>query len=150
MSQQDQLHQFVRGLHPSIASMVTLIDAKTLEEATNIAVRFGATAAASSSPSSSSAGDAMDLSNIEGLDQDTDDGTDTPVTQKQLMQLLAAMQERHRSGGGDAPKAPYVPRGLPVIKGMTPQQVKVYMDAGKCFRCGSTEHRSRGCSKPIN
>lgn len=47
MSPQDQLHQFVRGLNPAIASMVSLYDAKTLEDAKNLAVRVGAAATAS-------------------------------------------------------------------------------------------------------
>ena len=157
MSAEDQLHQFTRGLHPKLAALVNLQDAKTIAEAERIAVRAGAAHMSSSSSSAAAAApssEAMDVSmnNIEGLERDTDADDDAPVTQKQLMQLLAAMQHGpRRAAAGAEHKRPhaYTPRGLPVIKGMTEKQVKEFMDGNKCFRCGSTEHRSRGCSAKL-
>jgi hypothetical protein len=95
-----------------------------------------------------------DVNNIEGLEEETADdatGSDAPVTQKQMQQLhqmLAAMHSQHRGNGGSnssGSKDARTPRSLPVIKGLTPQQLKAHMDAGKCFGCGSTSHLIRGC-----
>jgi hypothetical protein len=159
MSPEDQLFQFLRGLNPELAKLVAMSDAKTLIDAQTVAVRVGTTMSASSSSSSSGGGNEMDVNNIEGLEKETADdetGSDAPVTQKQMQQqlhqMLAAIQSQHRGGGSSNPsrsKDAYVPRGLPVIKGMTPQQVKAYMDAGKCFGCGSTDHLGRNCPKRI-
>jgi hypothetical protein len=65
--------------------------------------------------------------------------------------MLAALADGRRGGGGSNGGGRRQPqqrgRGLPVIPHLSPEQVKAYMDAGKCFGCGSNDHRSRQCPK---
>jgi hypothetical protein len=121
-------------------------------------VRIEAYSSSSSfgSASSSGVGDKMDLSGIEGLEKedtaDEETAGDAPVTQKQLQQLLAAMHSQRRGNGSSSSsgsKGAYVSRGLPTHKGLSEQQVKASMDAGKCFACGSTGHRRLECPKRV-
>jgi hypothetical protein len=154
MAPEDQLHQFKRGLNPSIAAIINLHGITTLEDAEKLAVRASATAVAPSSSPASSSSAPMDVHNIEGLDAETGsaDNADAPVTQRQLHQLLAAMQNQRRGESDRREKSAPLkgePRPLPVIKGMTPAQVKEYMDAGKCFGCGSDAHMSHWCPKRV-
>jgi hypothetical protein len=65
----------------------------------------------------------------------------------ELRQLLNAMRDVRRGGSG-APKKNGKgdrERPLPVVDHLSPAQVREYMAAGKCFTCGSTEHRGRDC-----
>ena len=166
MGAPDQLHQFRRGLRPAI---VMQLDVQTppitaLNDAINLAVRVGSrfdmAASSSSGSSSSNSGSSapMELDNIEGLEGDTaSDAADAPVTRAELKLLLAAMQDKRRQGAGGSSSSggnrdrngrfAGQSRGLPTIPHLTPEQVKEYMDAGKCFGCGSKDHRSRGCPK---
>ena len=111
--------------------------------------------------SSSSAHAPMELDAIEGLEAETtggegDDGESVTITRAQLHHMLNAMRDSRsagasRGGGAGANRGgggrSFGSRGLPSIPGMTPAQVKEYMDDGKCFTCGSKEHRSRQCPK---
>jgi len=164
MAPADQLQHFRRGLRPAIATQLDVQGITTLDAAITLAVRLGSRlemAAASSSNSSSSSSshhapmdlDAMD--SVEGLEHDTAD--DAPITRSEMKLMLAAMQDKRRQGGSSSSSSGN--RGnrnvrfaagqsrLPTIPHLTPEQVKEYMDADKCFGCGSKEHRSRGCPK---
>jgi hypothetical protein len=165
MGDDDRFHLFRRGLRSAIALQIDMQGITTLDAAITRAAQIGgrlegAQAAASSSSSSHHA--PMELDNIEGLEHDTDDTNtaDAPVTQSQLKLLLAAMQDKRRAGAssssssnsggkGNHRQARFAgqPRGLPTIPHLSPEQVKEYMDAGKCFGCGSKDHSSRGCPK---
>ena len=161
MSDDDRFHQFRRGLRPAIALQIDMQGITTLDAAITRAAQIGgrleSSQAASSSSSSGSA--PMELDNIEGLEGDTaSDAADAPVTRSELKLLLAAMQDKRRQGAGGSSSsggnrdrnvrfASGQSRGLPTIPHLTAEQVKEYMDAGKCFGCGSKDHRSRGCPK---
>jgi hypothetical protein len=168
MAEGDRVFQFLRGLQPTVATQIKIHGVTTLDKAIDVAVRVGslmehgatvqaqragAAAASSHSP--------MELDNIEGLEGETSGaegaGTsstdDAPVTRAQLRELLNAMREERRGpshrGGAGARSGPSNPRmrGLPQIPHLTPVQVQEYMDAGKCFGCGSKDHQSRKCPK---
>jgi hypothetical protein len=167
MAASDQLQHFRKGLRPAIALQIDMQGITTLDAAINLAVRVGsridmAASSSSGSSSSSSSGSSapMELDNIEGLEGDTaSDAADAPVTRSELKLLLAAMQDKRRQGAGGSSSssggnrdrnvrfASGQSRGLPTIPHLTPEQVKEHMDAGKCFGCGSKDHRSRGCPK---
>jgi hypothetical protein len=162
MSEADRVHCYTRGLRPALQLRLVENDPATLDAAISLATRLGSLSqfAASSAPAGQSYGhgdgNAMDLSNIEGLEQ-TDGGDDdaaAPVTrgelQKMQRQLLNAMQQ-HRSGNGagnrDGKRAPFGrgSRGPPRVPGLSPQQVRERMDAGLCFLCGEAGHRKYDC-----
>lgn len=169
MHEDDRLFQFMRGLRPAIAMQLRVHGdtVKTMDAAIAMATRIGSlgelgashASIAAAAHSSSSHHAPMELDAIEGLERDTADGADgsAPVTRAQLMELLNAVRDERRSGGGSGAGASgsssggsrrsFQPRGLPTIPGLSEAQVKEYMDAGKCFGCGSKDHRSRQCPK---
>jgi hypothetical protein len=167
MGEDDRVHCFVRGLRPAIATQLRIHGVATLDAAITMAARVGtlgemaavphhggaAASAASSAPMELDA-----LESIEGLERETGETSgqatasgSAPVTQSQFQQLLNAMREQRGRGAGFAGAKPagFDPRDrrLPKVTGLTPAQVKEYMDNGKCFGCGSKEHMSRGCPK---
>lgn len=170
MSDDDRLFQFTRGLQPALSTQIRVQGVATLDAAIAMATRMGSlkemhamsAVGATAASSSSSSSDPMDLdallgNNIEGLEQETGATADAPVTRAEFQQLLNAMREQRssRSFGGAgsnrqegqrrAQYAPGQPRPLPVISHLSPAQVKEYMEAGKCFGCGSKDHMSRFC-----
>lgn len=162
MAEADKLWAFKNGLSPWIRTHLDVNGVKNLADAIAMALRVGMYVtphAPSSAHASSSSSAPMDLSNIEGLDQDTgmaqaDD--DEPITKGQYRQLmqaqaavqLAAMQQR---GGAKASSAGaargWAPRGLPKISWLTDEEVKAYMAAAKCFGCESKDHRWPACPR---
>lgn len=166
MGDADRLFAFQRGLQPAIALQLQVHGVTTLEAAIAMATRIGsfgdahAASRAAYGPSaavSSSASAPMDLSNVEGLEGDTDE-TEATARDGELAELRAEMRQMlnaMRSARGGSSGAGAGARGarggfssnLPRIPHLSPLQVKEYMDAGKCFVCGSTEHRSRDCPK---
>jgi hypothetical protein len=162
MGDDDRLFLFLRGLHPAIATQLRVQGVATLDAAVAMAVRIGSLRdmGAAPSPSSTPSSDAMDinamLDGVEGLEQETDapaDSGDAPVTRAEFQQLLNAMRDERRpggagrGGGAGGNRGRFQPRGPPRIAHLTPQQVSEYMDAGKCFGCGSKDHQSRQCPK---
>jgi uncharacterized membrane protein YgcG len=173
MHEEDQLFQFLRGLRPELAQMIRVQGAATLSAAIDMAVRMGAMhdlgargGALYSHPSGAPGGASgahapMELDAIEGLEAETvagegNNNESVNITRAQLHHLLNAMRDSRgagagRGGGAGANRGgggrSFGGRGLPSIPGMTPAQVKEYMDDGKCFTCGSKEHRSRQCPK---
>jgi hypothetical protein len=156
MHADDRLAFFLRGLEPEISKALHLHGVATLETAIAMATRHGSIgehlAAANHGASAAAAGRAgapMDLDAIEGLEGETDE--DAPITRAQMMQMLNAMREErkspHAGGAGGGGRGRFRPFGPPRMPHLTPEQVKAYMDAGKCFGCGSTDHRSRQCPK---
>jgi hypothetical protein len=170
MGESDRLFQFLRGLRPAIALQARMHGVTTLDAAIEIAVRVGshidqgsmpfhAAAAGQASGAShrSAAADAMELDAIEGLETETTDAPPSGDMRSALRQLLR--EELHAMG--DARRGPTayasshgssrggnfrgLPRNLPRVPHLTPLQVKEFMDAGKCFGCGSKEHQSRQC-----
>ena len=169
MAASDQLQHFRKGLRPSIALQIDMQGITTLDAAINLAVRVGsridmASSSSSSGSSSSSSHHApMELDNIEGLESDTTatDAADAPITRAEMKLMLAAMQDTRRAAGasGSSSRGSNGSRNnrhvrfssgqsrFPTVPHLTPEQVKEYMDAGKCFGCGSHDHRSRQCPK---
>ena len=89
----------------------------------------------------------MDLSNVEGLEQDTgDDGREEKI--EQMMELLNALQ-RGRPAGASSSRGPPFERRLPRISHLTEAQVRERMAAGACFGCAKKDHRSRECPKRV-
>lgn len=92
---------------------------------------------------------------VEGLEPatSTDRPEDaTPITKADLQHLLNAMRDERKGPASSSNSSKFsrnrmMGRGMPRIPHLTPLQVSEYMDAGKCFGCGSKEHRSRNCPK---
>ena len=164
MSGADRLFQFLRGLRASTATQLRMQGVTSLDDAIEKAARIGsavefahvASVSSSSSYASSSqpSHSAMELDNIEGLERDTDSSAtpaaaddQAPVTQAQFREFLAAMRDARKGGVGKNNRREGRGRRLPTIPHLSPEQVREYMDAGKCFGCGSTEHRGRDCPK---
>lgn len=155
----DQLFQFIRGLRPALATQLRVQGVTTMDAAINLAVRVGSLSdmGASQQSQSASSSSPMDLDAIEGLEADTSATSvgEAPVTRAEFQQLLNAMRDGRRTGGAGSSSSSsnsgnngrFVPRGPPTIPHLTPDQVKEYMDSGKCFGCGSKDHRSRQCPK---
>lgn len=170
MSEDDRLFQFMQGLSPAISAQLRIHGVKTMEAAIEMATRIGglgelnaslaaASRATVASSTSTSDPDAMqlDVLGIEGLEADTLDtaagpaDAAAPVTRADLVALLNAMREERR---GPSSKGGYRdhgrrggPPGTPQIPHLTPEQVQQHMRDGKCFGCGSAEHRARQCPK---
>jgi hypothetical protein len=171
MSAADQLFFFTRGLRAPIATQLRVHGVTSVEAAIAMAARIGGLAEFAHSVAPGSAGSSGGYGGsamedvLAHLDESAPDPSsdapgsagasaagDAPVTHRDLQLLLAAMQQAR--GGGGAGKGgrggrsggdSRLPRNLPRIPHLTPVQVKEYMDAGKCFACGSKEHRSRDC-----
>ncbi len=168
MAESDRIFQFLRGLQPAVATQLRVQGITAVDKAIETAVRVGSLmehgAAASSSvgaaPRASGSHAPMELDNVEGLEGETGGASatggqdDAPVTQAQLREMLNAMRDERRGpanrggrGGGRSGPSSHRMRGLPQVPHLSPVQVQEYMDAGKCFGCGSTEHQSRRCPK---
>jgi len=167
MGEADRLFNFLRGLKDKIAVALRTANVQTIDAAVDLAVRvgsFGEHASASSGASASSSSHApMDISNVEGLDAETDadgDDGDATVTRKELREYLNAMRDQRanrvatgargagREGQPASSRGGFRGRmGPPRIPHLSEDQVREYMDAGKCFGCGSKDHNSRGCPK---
>lgn len=166
MAASDQLQHFRRGLRPAIALQLDVQGITTLDTAINVAVRVGSRldiANGSSSSSSGSSPQPMELDallGVEGLEAETSSpaasSSTAPVTRADLTLLINAMRDNRRSTAGAGSsnssnssnnRGRVTPGGLPRISHLSPEQVKEYMDAGKCFGCGSKDHRSRQCPK---
>jgi hypothetical protein len=172
MSEDDRLFQFLRGLRPQIAVQLRMQGVSTVDEAINKAARVGSAGELSGLSSfgastSAHAAAPMELDAIEELkDDETSSGSSSSRVarlEENVQEMLAFMREQ-RKGNGSASSGPpssrgsFAPRGgrsasshrnrgLPQIPHLSPLQVKEYMDAGRCFGCGSTEHQSRQCPK---
>ena len=159
MSEADRLFQFLRGLRPAIATTLKVHGVGTLDAAVEMAGRIGglqehgavnSALAAASTSSNATAPMELDalLNGVEGLEQETDtpaaEGS-TAVTRADLQQLLNAMRFHRASVASKKAAQSSGPRPLPTVAHLTPAQVQEYMDAGKCFHCGSTDHMGRGC-----
>ena len=159
-----QVFEFIRGLNPSVRAHVDEIDHVTLESAVERAVRFGTRQARSIGGPGGSSAMELDVIGIEGLEPDNttdcdshahapsqptpsaDQATLQAAVLSQLNAILSSVRNNNNSNNrGGRQQQPR--RGLPVIPHLTPSQVKAYMDAGRCFGCGSTDHRSRQCPK---
>lgn len=168
MAESDRVFQFLRGLQPAVATQLRVQGVTTVDRAIEMAVRVGslmehgaaASGSAAAAPRASGSQAPMELDSIEGLEGDTEGAgapngqDDAPVTQAQLRQMLNAMRDERRGpanrggrGGGRGGPSSHRVRGLPQVQHLSPAQVQEYMDAGKCFGCGSTEHQSRRCPK---
>jgi hypothetical protein len=152
MTEEEKIHIFLRAVRPATSTQLQLHDVATLDAAIKMASRMGGIGELHAAAASGGGGGAaMDLSNIEGLEADT--GSSVSISRAEYTELLHAMREQRRAGGSSrggsssaaSSSGSYRPRGLPVIATLTPVQVKEYMDAGKCFSCASTDHRSREC-----
>ena len=161
MDAASQMFAFVRGLKPALQTHHRQAQPLTLELAIALAVRMGTGIPGQSAASAAShygASAAMDLSAMRAeLDDEDSESTasadgDAPVTRSEFAMLLAAIHRNNGSGsnGRGAQGASggfHPPRGPPKIYGFSEEKVQEYMDAGQCFGCGSTKHRSRECTK---
>jgi Retrotransposon gag protein len=158
---------FVQGLNGPVLAHVDEVEHSSLESAIERAVRFGARQARSAGFSGAGHGAPMELDvlGIEGLEPDNTAGSDSsdrspgvphqqqppapadrPVSYSELHALLAAFTSSGRNSNNNRNRQQQPRRrGPPVIPHLSEEQVRAYMDAGKCFGCGSTEHRSRQC-----
>jgi hypothetical protein len=166
MAESDRVFHFVRGLRPPIAMQLRMQGVATVDAAIAMATRIGSAGElanlTSFGPSASAHGGApMELDAIEELaaDETSNGPSPTGELKGELRELLMYMREQRRGGasssssrGGFAPRgggstAAHRLRGLPKVPHLSPNEVKEYMDAGKCFGCGSTEHQSRSCPR---
>jgi hypothetical protein len=166
MEEGDRLFAFLRGLKPTIAAQLRVRSVATVDDAIEMAVRVGslsdyAILAAGTggigSPQQGSTPMELDALLSDPADEPDSAPADGggPVTRAELIAALNAIaQQRIPSryqGGVSGQGAPRqrgsAGRGLPRIPHLSPDQVKEYMDAGKCFGCGSTAHQSRACPK---
>lgn len=137
-------HLFTSGLNVKARQQVAISNVTVLEDIIAMAVRIGAVAEATEP----SAHAAMDLSNMEEAAPRSDTGD---LRADFMADLLAAMNLRRgggrRAGAADGAGAdrPREPRAPPTIKGLTPVQVKKYMDENRCFGCNEVGHQSRHC-----
>ena len=164
MSEGDRVHRFIRGLRAQIATQLRVNGVSTLDASIAMAARVGSIAeygvavgsgASPASAAASSHGDAMDLSNVEGLEREstTDaygDRASAPVTQGQLAELLNAMRNDRSSGRSKDSKAGGKDIVAAIAKRfkLTAEQVREHFDKGQCFNCDGTGHSSRACTKP--
>jgi hypothetical protein len=160
MDVESQLFQFTRGLKPALYMHLRQAMPTTLEAAIALAVRMGT--AVPSAASSGSSSSAMDLSvllaELDGreVEAPTTPPAEAPVTRSEFTTLLAAIQQSNNRRGGDSAGSSrgaqgasggfQGPRGLPRIKGFSPEKVKEYMDSNRCFGCHKIGHVSRECS----
>jgi hypothetical protein len=162
MSNDDRLFQFIRGLRSTIGVQLRVHGVTTLHDAIAMASRIGGISDAQQqggAASSSSVPMELDaLAGIEGLEADTSTAANAPITRAEMQQLLNAIRDGQRGTGASSSGSSnsnrngngrYVPRGLPTHPNLTPDQVREYMEAGKCFGCGSKDHRGRQCPKRI-
>lgn len=162
----DRVFAFVHGLNKDVQAHVDEIAHAYLDTAIERAVRFGSRNGRASALAAARRDEPADmqLDAIEELMRD-DAGSGSShepaprgaELQDQMRELLAYMREQRRGGasssssrGGYAPRGggsmgAHRLRGLPKIPHLSPNEVKEYMDAGKCFGCGSKEHQSRDC-----
>lgn len=146
---------FVRGLQPEIARLLRMHGVVKLDEAIVAAVRIGSADAAVAAITGPPSARLNAMLGLDAADTDSVGSStpgDAPVTRADLMQLLNAMRDERRpqssrTGSQEGQRRGRFGAGLPRIPHLTPIQVKEYMDAGKCFSCESTEHRSRECPK---
>lgn len=158
MSDDDRFHQFRRGLRPAIALQIDMQGITTLDAAITRAAQIGGrlegAAAVAASSNSHQPMELDALLGTEGLEPDTSAGaaSSPAVTRADLELLINAMRDNRRSGAGSGNNGSGGNRGrsaggLPRISHLSPEKVKEYMAAGKCFGCESKDHLSRQCPK---
>lgn len=144
------LHNFLRGLKTHTRELLRAQGVKDYAAATVMAVRIGNPMPVAGATSSSAP---MDLSAMEAGDMEIDQAD---LIATITHEVLAAMQRQpvrsHGSGtgaykGAQGGGAPRPPRGLPSHDGLSPTEVRAYLDAGKCFSCGQTGHTRYSCPK---
>ena len=158
------ISRFRCGLSPSLSTLIAPRLWTTLDDDIEFIVRVGsaqaaaagssASAAASSgaTESSSSDGDAssssssMDVSALAALLLNTAGRSSGSRTELLLTALVTALSRggvRDAQGSNGASGS----AGLPQIKGLTPAEVRAYMDHGLCFGCASIDHLSHACPR---
>jgi len=150
----DRIYAFTHGLDAKVREHVEQVEPTTLADATVRAVRFGARTAAASS----SRGD-MGLSVLAALtgddappSEEDDDSAERQqgkpaATRAEVQQLMAMLRSStsSRPAGHDRRERSSSGYVLPVLKHLTPTQVRDYMEKNLCFQCGKTGHSSRFC-----
>ena len=120
MSEGDRVHRFLTGLRPAIATQLRMHGVATLDAAIVMAARVGTIAEYSTvgsnltsqaAAAASASNDAMDLSNVEGLEGDTTDKA-VPVTRAEYTALLNAMKQMRSAKKGDSKGAAPGPRDV--------------------------------------
>jgi hypothetical protein len=157
MDAESQLFAFTHGLNKHLYMLSRQVMPTTLEAAISLAVRMGTAAPSMSSTPTGPGHSPMDLSvlraELDGHEAGslTAPSAETPVTRAEYTTLLAAIQQsnnRNGAGGNQGTSGGFQgPRPLPRFKGFSPEKVKEYMDANKCFGCNQIGHRSTGCPK---
>jgi hypothetical protein len=167
MDEGDRVFAYIQGLNDRVQAHVDEVAHSSLESAIERAMRFSSrinrtTAAPGGAPASAPMElDAMGLGNLSAESDCNDVPTHStasssaaaPITRDELHAIIAAAlsgRQNNSGGRGKGQSNPSArPRGPPVIPHLSPQQVKSYMDAGRCFGCGSNEHRARQCPKRV-
>ena len=156
MGEEDRVHRFIAGLRPAIATQLRVHGVATLDAAITMAARVGSIAehgAANSHALASAAAaavprnDAMDLSNVEGLEADNTSDEPAVVSRAEYNALLNAMKQMRSKQG---PKNSAGPRDVVAEMmqrhKMTKEQVRKHFDEKLCFNCSQPGHSSRNCT----
>jgi len=144
MSEDDRVYNFVRGLNSNVATMLRVQGVSRLDDAIAMASRVGALG---EQPSRGWTYNRAAGSNHAPMDLDAaEEINDEDLNNMDREELLAVMRYSREGHTGSVRG----PRRFPKTKvpGLTPAQVKEYMAANKCFKCGEQGHRAGECKKP--
>ncbi len=160
MGQADQVHHFVNGLLPHIASKVYEKAPKDLRAAIDAAVsaeamgNFGRSAAHAPSQHSSSA--PMDINAVEQEPDEEKEVAPRPApapassTDSVVSALLAKMEAmEHRLLALASNNAPSKSNGnrADMVPGLKPEDIDRLRREGKCFRCKQPGHMKKDCPR---
>ena len=166
MATDDRVFAFVHGLNKDVQAHVDEHAHASLESAVERAVRFGTRNGRASALAAARRDDTADMQMDAIEEMYGEAGASGSATAPrsaglhgEMQELLAYMREQRtgsRGTGAFASSSSFAPRGgsatnahslrgLPRLHHLSPNEVREYMDAGKCFGCGSKDHQSRQC-----
>jgi len=179
MSDEEQVHDYIRGLKENIALEVAKGDPKTLIECIAIAVRTEAYSVKSRyhAPQSSSGGayrpqqqrgTPMDINNVNVNDEFSDSMNSSPsarssreshllaVIQQQQenqvhmqQQLNALFNKSQDQRSNNSSSSSTSAPASSKVPGLSLEMFNKCREEDRCFKCKETGHIARGCSKPI-
>ena len=163
MADEDQVHQFIRGLKPTIKSDVLKLDATTLFECIEGAVKIEGYMSSSGAPPmnnshrtpyvprhSPSSAAPMDVSNVNfdltGDDRESPFVSDTVESSRMLAMI---QQQQQQINALLSVKSTARPAKKNHIQGITPDVLTKCMAAGLCLNCKEKGHMKSECTKPF-
>jgi hypothetical protein len=157
MGQADQVHHFVNGLLPHIASKVYEKAPKDLRAAIDAAVsaeamsNFGRSAAHAPSQSSSAP---MDINAVEQeLDEEKESKPEVASSNDSVVGVLLAKMEamEHRllalAGSGSSGSSKSFGNRADMVPGLKSEDIDRLRREGKCFRCKQSGHMKKDCPR---